>query len=214
MKKYRYFLLLFLSLTLGTALLAQPKGYKAMKDTAQFRKNFNDKSKSILTNEADFVQEKYVSVMTDKAISKGKFYYKKPNLMRWENTEPASHIIVLNNGKMMIKEKNKTKVYDANSNKMFKNLNDMMLTTASGNMLNNKDYKYSLFENEKYYLIELKPVNASAKKFIATIDIMVEKADYTVSQIKMNEPSEDYTKIEFMNKKLNAGIRDELFTLK
>lgn len=212
MKKISLFILFVL---IGTTIaIAQPKGYKALKDTAGFKKKFNEKSASINTNEADFTQEKYVSVMTDKAVSKGKFYFKKTNLMRWETTEPQSHIIVLNKGKMTIKEKGKVKTYDASSNKMFKGLNDMMLTTASGNMLTSKEYQYQLFENEKYFLIQLMPVAASTRKFVKSIEIMVEKSDYTVSQIKMIEPSEDYTRIEFSNKKLNMPIGEDKFVLK
>jgi outer membrane lipoprotein-sorting protein len=207
--------LLFLMLLTGIIVAeAQPKGYKNLKDTSSFIKKFDDKARTITTNEADFVQEKYVSVMTDKAISKGKFYYKKSNQMRWETTEPQSHIIVLNNGKMIMKEKGKVKTYDASSNKMFKGLNDMMLTTASGNMLNSKEYKHSLFENEKYFLIQLTPVAAATRKFVKVIEVTVEKGDYTVSQIKMIEPSEDYTRIEFSNKKINQPIGDDLFILK
>ncbi|HVD97138.1 MAG TPA: outer membrane lipoprotein carrier protein LolA [Cytophagaceae bacterium] len=207
--------LLFLMLLTGIIVAeAQPKGYKNLKDTSSFIKKFDDKARTITTNEADFVQEKYVSVMTDKAISKGKFYYKKSNQMRWETTEPQSHIIVLNNGKMIMKEKGKVKTYDASSNKMFKGLNDMMLTTASGNMLNSKEYKHSLFENEKYFLIQLTPVAATTRKFVKVIEVTVEKGDYTVSQIKMIEPSEDYTRIEFSNKKINQPIGDDLFILK
>lgn len=213
MKKFNL-LFLFILLIGTTITMAQPKGYKALKDTVGFKKKFNEKSASINTNEADFMQEKYVSVMTGQAISKGKFYFKKTNLMRWETTEPQSHIIVLNNGKMTIKEKGKVKTYDAASNKMFKGLNDMMLTTASGNMLTSKEYKYQLFENDKYFLIQLVPVAASTRKFVKSIEIMVEKSDYTVSQIKMIEPSEDYTRIEFSNKKLNMPIGDDKFVLK
>jgi outer membrane lipoprotein-sorting protein len=215
MKNFSSYILVLLLISIGISpLLAQPKGFKALRDTASFKKNFNEKSQKIMTNEADFIQEKYLSVMTEKAISKGKFYYMKPNKMRWETTEPTIHIIVLDNGKMMIKEKGKIKTYDTNSNRMFKGLNDMMLTTASGNMLNSKDYTYSLFENDKYFLAELHPTQTTSKKFVKTIEILVEKMDYTVAQIKMNEPSGDYTRIEFSNKKLNTAISGDKFSLK
>src|SRR5687767_10839544 len=115
MKKYSPVLILFMVLTVVNSITAQPKGYRTLKDTVSFKKNFNDKSKKINTNEADFIQEKYIAVMTEKAISKGKFYFKKPNLMRWEITEPTSHVIVLNNGKMVIREKGKVKTFDSNA---------------------------------------------------------------------------------------------------
>jgi outer membrane lipoprotein-sorting protein len=214
MKKYKILIFLFVLVAgVGVRLDAQPKGYKLMKDTTSFVRNFNEQSQQIATNEADFVQEKYISVMTENVLSKGRFYYKKNNQMRWESIEPSNHIIVLNNGKMMIREKGKVKTYDTNSNRMFRNLNDMMLTTASGNLLRSRDYSYQLFENEQHYLVVLTPVQATARKFVKTIDILIEKKDYTVAQIKMNEPSGDYTRITFANKKINKGIDDSLFFL-
>jgi outer membrane lipoprotein-sorting protein len=213
MKNFNRFIFLLLISIGTTSALAQPKGYKVVKDTALFKKIFNEKSKKITSNEADFIQEKYLSVMTEKVISKGKFYFMKPNLMRWETMQPGLHIIVLNNGKMTIKEKGKIKTYDTGANKMFKSLNDMMLTTASGNMLNSKDYNYSLYENDKYFLTELRPVQNNTKKFVKTIEILVDKTDYTVFQIKMIEPSGDYTRIEFSNKKLNGIIDNDKFIL-
>lgn len=213
MKRTKLFLIFFLWIASMT-VNGQPNGYKILKDSTSFIKKFSEKSRSIQSNEADFTQEKYISVMTDKVLSKGKFYYKRPDLIRWETTEPQNHVIVLNRGKMFIREKGKVKTYDPSSNKIFKGLNDMMLTTASGNMLQSKEYKYRLLDNEKYFLIQLTPVAAATRKFVKTIEVTVEKSDYTVAQIKMIEPSDDYTSILFTNKRINAPVGEDKFILK
>ena len=41
----------------------------------------------------------------------------------------------------------------------------MMVNTVQGNLLNNKEYKPSFYENEKNYLIELVPLQKAAKDF-------------------------------------------------
>jgi outer membrane lipoprotein-sorting protein len=211
---YKYLIINCFCFLILNNLHAQPKDYKAVKDKDVFVKKFNEKSASIQTNESDFKQEKFLSIMTEKSVSKGKFYFKKSDKMRWENTEPVNNIIVLNDGKVYIKEKGKVKVFDSNTNKSFKSLNDIMLSTASGNILDNKDYTYMLYENEKYVLIVLTPLATTTKKYVKTIEMTVEKSDYTVSQLKMIEPSGDYTQMEFHNKKLNLGLNDNLFILK
>jgi len=206
---------LFSSLSLLCFLLnsyGQPVGFKAVKDTAAFRKEMESRSKTINTIESDFIQEKYLSVMSEKIISKGHFCFKKSNLLRWEYTDPYAYLIVINKDKMYIKDNGKVSKYDINSNKMFKGINDMMMNSVQGNLFTNKDYKVQYFESEKQYLLELTPQQKGAKDFLKTIQLFVNKTDYGVVKVKMIEPGNDYTSIEFINRKTNQAIGDEKFT--
>ena len=90
----------------------------------------------------------------------------------------------------------------------------MMLSTVNGSMLSSKDYSYKLFESEKLFLVELYPRQKQMKGYINQIDIYLDKKDYSVSKIKMAEPSGDYTNMEFINKKFNQPVNDERFVLK
>ena len=104
--------------------------------------------------------------------------------------------------------------YDTNSNKMFKGINDMMLNSVQGNVLNNKDFKMSYLENEKFYLVEMTPKAKEMKEYMKSISMYFDKQDYTVSKIRMTELSDDYTAIEFSNKKINEAIADTQFVVK
>ena len=83
-----------------------------------------------------------------------------------------------------------------------------------GNLLNNKDYKAKYYENEKLYLLELTPMQKGAKDFLKVIQLYIDKTDYSVVKVKMIEPSEDYTCIDFSNRKNNQPIGDEKFIVK
>lgn len=135
-------------------------------------------------------------------------------MLRWEYTSPYTYLIAINKDKMFIKDNGKVNKYDINSNKMFKSINEMMVATVQGNLLNNKDYKAKYYESEKYYLIELTPVQKAAKDFLKNILLFISKTDYSVEKVKMIEPSEDYTSIDFTNRKTNQPIGDEKFTVK
>jgi outer membrane lipoprotein-sorting protein len=208
-------LIAILFISLCSAAAAQvPAGYKPVKDTAAFRAKMEAQSKLINTQESDFVQEKYLSVMSEKIITKGHFCFKKPNMLRWEYTDPLKYLIVTNKDKMYIKDKGKVSKYDINSNKMFKSINEMMVSTVNGNLLNNKDYKAKYYEGEKYFLLEMVPLQKATKDFLKTIQLYISKSDYSVEKVKMIEPSEDYTTIDFTNRKINQPIADEKFTAK
>jgi len=211
MKKLIPILFLFTALS---GFAQAPKGFSAMKDTTAFKSKMEAQSKVTNTMESDFTQEKYLSVMSENIVSKGHFYFKKTNMLRWEYTVPYSYLIAINKDKMFIKDNGKVNKYDINSNKMFKSINEMMVATVQGNLLNNKDYRAKFYESDKYYLVELSPVQKAAKDFLKHIQLYINKTDYSVEKVKMIEPSEDYTSIDFTNRKTNQPIADEKFTIK
>jgi|SRR3954471_20762103 len=191
-----------------------PTGFKLLKDTAAFKQKMQEQSKLINSMESNFTQEKYLSVMSEKIITKGHFNFKKVNMLRWEYTDPYKYVIAINKDKMFIKDNNKITKYDINSNKMFKSINEMMVNTVQGNLLNNKDYKPAFYENEKIYLVELTPVQKAAKDFLKNIYLYIDKTDYVVVKVKLTEPGDDYTIIDFTDRKTNQPIADEKFTIK
>lgn len=211
MKKSLSILLL---LTAFAGFAQVPSGFKPMKDTALFKQKMEAQSKLISTMESDFTQEKYLSVMSENIISKGHFCFKKTNMLRWEYSSPYVYLIAINKDKMYIKDNGKVNKYDINSNKMFKSINEMMVNTVQGNLLNNKDYKAKYFESDKNYLIELTPIQKAAKDFLKNILLYINKTDYAVEKVKMTEPSDDYTTIDFSNRKTNQPVSDEKFTVK
>jgi len=191
-----------------------PPNFKPVKDTMLFKQKMEAQSKLVNTIESDFIQEKYLSVMSEKIISKGHFCFKKVNMLRWEYNDPYKYIIAINKDKMFIKDNGKVTKYDINSNKMFKSINEMMMNTVQGNLLNNKDYKAKYYETDKQYLLELSPVQKGAKDFLKVIQLYIDKSDYAVVKVKMIEPGDDYTSIDFTNHKNNQPIEDERFVVK
>ena len=66
----------------------------------------------------------------------------------------------------------------------------------------------------KFYLLELSPLQKGAKDFLKVIQLYINKVDYAVDKVKMIEPSDDYTSIDFSNRKTNQAIADEKFIIK
>jgi outer membrane lipoprotein-sorting protein len=60
----------------------------------------------------------------------------------------------------------------------------------------------------------LTPVAKGLKELFKTINVVVDKKDFSVVSIEMLELSGDNTMLNFSNKELNAAIADELFTIK
>ena len=206
----KYFL--FLS-ALFLPALSGAQGLKPMTDTSAFISGLDQFSKSTQTIQGDFVQEKKLKMLNDKVISKGQLYFKKENKLRWEYDEPFSYIIALNNGKVMMKDEGKVTSYDANANKLFLELNDILITCINGNIFRSKKFAFRFLETDKSNVAEMTPLNSAMKNFIDKIVLYFDKTDFTVSKVEMMEPSQNSTIIFFKNKKLNADIPEKYFIL-
>ncbi|WP_341227031.1 outer membrane lipoprotein carrier protein LolA [uncultured Arcticibacterium sp.] len=212
-RKIKIYLIHFFIL-LGFGAFAQtPKGFSILKDPSSLKKSLIEENQKINTTESDFFQEKYLSVLSEKIESKGSFFFKKPNELRWEYTSPFEYVIVLTSGKMYIKNDGKVSRYNVNSNKMFKGINDMMMSVVNGNLFENPDYKVKYFVSSKSFLIELLPANVTTQKFLKSIQMTVNKTDFEIENVRMTEPGGDYTNIKFLNRKNNVVISDAKFKI-
>lgn len=207
----RLFFVVFLML-LSFYVKAQPAGYAPVKDMAVFKSQFASASQKINAVQADFEQEKNLSMLSDKIISKGKFWFKKENKVRMEYTQPFQYLMILNNNNIYIKDGQKENKIAAGSNKLFQQVNKIVVDCVRGTAFANTDFKVNVFESKSTYLIELTPVVKNLQQIFKNINVITDKKDYSVNTIVMNEASGDNTTIHFMNKEINTNISDALFT--
>jgi len=203
---------LFILILISTVICFGQAGFNAMTDAAGFKQKFSIATKNTTTIEASFIQEKNLSVLSEKITSKGRFLFKKENKLRWEYTEPFHYLIILNNGTMLIKDEDKQSKTDISSNKMFSEINAIIIGCVQGNLFNDiKKFLPSFFENKVSYLVKLKPIQSNLKDYLEEIRIFFDKNDFTVKRLEMQEPSGDFTNIEFSGTKTNTIIPDAKF---
>lgn len=194
------------------SLQAQYAGYTAVKDIKVFRQQFAAASQKLNSLQSDFIQEKNLSMLSEKIISKGKFWFKKENKVRMEYTQPFKYLMIMNGSNIYIKDGQKENRVSTNSNKLFQQINKIVVDCVKGTAFSNTDFKFNVFENKSTYLIELTPVVKNLQSIFKNINVIVDRKDFSVNSIKMIEPSGDYTNINFTNKILNTNLADALFT--
>jgi len=206
---------LFLVITLLTSIVfAQEKGFNKVQDIEKVKSELSKLTDNTTTIQSSFIQEKHLSFLTENIISKGEFYFKSPNKLRWEYSEPFNYIIVITDKNILIKDDDKISSFDSESNKMFSEINNMMIGTIQGSLFTDNDrFNVEYFENSEQYLLELDPKLPEMKSMLKTIKIFIDKSDISVAKIKMIESSDDYTSIDFKNRKLNHQISTDKFKL-
>ena len=208
----RRMILLSMMMAVLLTAKAQYAGYKIMNESSDFKTRFATASQKTNTIKSDFVQEKNLSLLAEKMVSKGKFWFKKDNKVRMEYNQPFQYLMILNNNNIYIKDGQKENKMSASSNKLFQQINRIVIDCVKGSAFSNTDFRINVFENKQTYLIELSPFVKNLKDIFKTINVTVDKKDYSVLSIQMNEVSGDYTLINFVNKQINASLPDALFT--
>ncbi len=130
-----------------------------------------------------------------------------------EYKQPFTYLMILNKDKIFVKDGQKENKISTRSNKLFQQINKIMIDCMQGTTLSNPDFKTRVFENKNASLVELTPVTKGLKELFKKINVIVDKKDFSVSSILMLEISGDNTLIRFNNKELNASIPDALFII-
>ncbi|MBS1947667.1 MAG: outer membrane lipoprotein carrier protein LolA [Bacteroidetes bacterium] len=205
--------ILLLLLIACASVQSQPPGYSPVADMIKFKQEFSAASQKMQSMKSDFVQEKNLAMLSEKIISKGKFWFKKDNMVRMEYSTPFQYLMIMNRNNVYLKDGSKESKVSASSNKLFQQINKITVDCVRGTALANTDFKFTIFENGKNYLVALSPIAKNLKGYFRNIDIYIDKKDYSVSKIDMIELSGDDTIIHFANKELNADIPDALFAI-
>ncbi len=206
-------ILTILVLIIGYAAKAQYAGYSPVADLAKFKTEFSAATQKTASVKSDFTQEKNLAMLSEKITSKGNFWFKKDSRVRMEYNQPFKYLMILNKDKVYVKDGQKESKVSTRSNKLFQQINKIMIDCMQGTMLNNVDFNTRVFENKNSALVELSPVTKGLKELFKSINVVVDKKDFSVSSIEMKELSGDNTIIRFINKEPNANINDALFTI-
>ncbi|KIC95238.1 LolA family protein [Flavihumibacter solisilvae] len=207
-------ILTFLTLISVLMATAQHKGFQPVADMNGFRNAFSTASAAIHSITSNFTQEKNLSLLSEKITSKGKFWFKKENLVRMEYQQPFNYLMIINGNNVYIKDGQQENRISVKSNKLFQKINKITIDCVKGTVLSNTDFKTKAFENSQYYLIEMVPVAKDLKEFFSMILVTVDRKDYSVSKINMIEQGGDNTLISFQQKEINTTIADAVFAVK
>ncbi len=213
MPKHFILPVLFLVLFCFNIGSAQYGEYRPITDLTGFKKKFAIESAKVMSITSDFTQDKTLTALTEKITSSGKFWFKRSNRVRIEYLKPFTYLMIMNGDKMFVRDNEKENTINIKSNKLFQQVNRIMIDCVQGTILDSKDFTTKVFEDDDVFLLEMTPVSKALREFFQTILLKVDKHDYSVKSIEMNEPAGDKTTISFKNKKLNEQLADTVFAL-
>lgn len=204
-------LLLFVPHTaLGALINRNPK---ASHEINRIFSKITASSSGVKTLSSDFVQEKHLSILDNMVTSKGRFYYKRDKRLRWELTEPEVLGFTVN-GKRAKRWKNNIKLrqtFEIHKAPAIKAFTDQLFTWVNPDIKQiQKRYRIQVIGDNPIDL-KLFPNSTQEKKHIDHLRLTFAADAIYVSAVEVHEPDGDYTRIRFMNMKINEPLQDSLF---
>ena len=188
-----------------------PEGFAKMDDINQFQIAVKKTIGSIQTLKADFSQAKHLSIFSKTLDSDGTLIFKAPGQLKWSYKNPYHYEIIINGKTISINDEGKINSFDLSSSEKFSEINDLILNSITGKILDDERFKTSYFQNKQFQLVVLEPKSPEMSSFISEIHIFIDPDKNQVSKIKLVESANDFTVIHFSNQILNELIADRIF---
>lgn len=170
------------------------------------------KSQSDLTETivSDFTQYKHLDFLSNDIITSGQLVFKAPDLVKWAYVAPYEYSVIFKNDVLHINDEGRKSELDLSSSKLFKKLNHLIISSVKGDMFNDDQFVIKYMTHENNYKVCFSPLNDNISKYIKEFQILF-NVNGEVKEIKMIEPTDDFTKIVFNNRVINKSVTNAVF---
>ena len=203
---------LFLSLVLSVVCLVG--AFAQGTADAKVIQQINAVASKMKTMQCDFVQTKYMKMLNDKMVSRGKMYYQQSDKLRWEYTSPYTYTFVLNGSKVLLSKGKRNDVINVNQSKFFKEIARIMMNSVIGKCLTDKkDFAMTVSTTQSEWVATLVPQRTEMKQMFQKIVLHFNKSRKMVSVVELVEKKGDRTVIQLTNVKTNSPINAKVFSV-
>ncbi len=180
----------------------------------QIKQKVNQTASAMKTMQCDFIQTKHLKMLNNDFVSHGKMYYQQSNKLRWEYTSPYSYTFILNNDKVLLKNKQRNDLIDVKQNKLFKEIVRIMMSSVIGNCLtDDKNYKVSVAAIGNEWVATLLPQRKDMKQMFPKLILHFNAKKSVVNNVELYDKNGEKTIIELKNIRINETIHPHMFVI-
>jgi len=172
--------------------------------------------RSVTAIEADFVQEKQLSVLNHKLTITGHFALLKPDKLVWIVREPVKYAIRIEGEEIRQwdEDTNKVQVIHLGGDPTFQAVNQQLQAWFMGDYKTLGDnYEADLIGEHPLQLAFIPKGNGMLSKVIKQVDLTFGKGESYIDKMVIRESSGDVTNLQFKNIQLNQPIPKEIWEI-
>ena len=179
-------------------------------EATALKKQVQEQAQKTQTMTVDFVQLKHMDFLSNDIETSGNLSFKKPNLVKWQYLKPFRYSVLFKDQTLYIDDDGKKSDVNLSSNKLFGQLNNLIVNSITGDLFQEQDFEITYFKVADGSEVVFIPKDSKLKKYLSQFHIFFSAQAY-VNQVKLVEPSGDYTSILFSNRTVNKPIADAVF---
>lgn len=167
-------------------------------------------SEKIRSLHADFIQRKNLEILSEPLISKGEFFFKSPDSLRFEYTTPVRSITLVheNNYKSYTHgDEGLTRDSEAQLSVMRYVIDEISLW-LQGKFKKSSNFEATLKPENK---IILTPKNKAIESTIEYIELYLSRRPGLLNKVIIFENKKSHTEIIFKNATINCSLNDSIF---
>jgi outer membrane lipoprotein-sorting protein len=199
--KKSLFLIALITVGLFSAEIAPPQDWTSLKEA----------SRNIRSVKAEFLQKRYLQILTKPLLSEGKLFFYTPDSLRWEYLSPLRSV--------MLQKGSTIQVYNYSEGvwrpEMAQAVEARRVVLAEisqwfqGRFDESKVFKhfYSPGPPARVTMVPREGIN----RFIQRIEIVLSAKPGVIDRVEIEEPGGSRTSIEFRNVEINSSFSSEVF---
>ena len=153
-----------------------------------------------------FTQYKHLDFLSNDIETKGKMIFQSPDKVRWEYTDPYSYVVIFQGDRLHIDDAGKKSTIDMGSSELFQQMNQLIVNSVKGNLFSAGDFNRTFFVTPEWNKVVFVPKDPKMNRYIAAFELLFQKKTGMVHEVKLIEPTQDYTRIIFSERTLNTPV--------
>jgi outer membrane lipoprotein-sorting protein len=161
---------------------------------------------------ADFVQERHLEILQRPLISKGRFYYRRPDALRWEYETPIRSILLVHGSRMKrYAERDGGLVPETGPGVDAMQFVTAEMTRWFEGRFRQAPYFEAEMISESGDRIRLRPKQAAMSKMIRHIDVTFSDTPGIIESVTVFEEEKSFIQLMFKQVEVNRTLPDRLF---
>jgi len=195
----------FLSILIVTSFLSAAVG------SSQDWASLKEASKNIRSVKAEFLQKRYLQILTKPLPSEGRFFFKASGSLRWEYLSPVRSVMLQRGGTIQLYHFSEgvwkpeiTQVVESRRMVLFE-----ISRWFQGRFDESKVFRnlYSPGPPARVILVPREGID----RFIQRIEVVLSERPGVIERVEIEEPGGSRTSIEFRNVEINSSFSPEVF---